>query len=357
MVPALAHALRSKENPSPFLYDDILDGLAETLNQLASDEGSFANFVRTQYVNNLRDFIRRLPGPAPRQVNEKYTGALDSAISVREKELAELRSRISDLTKDLGDKQTALTRLTSAVDRQTTKITEDAATITQVAASANDQLRDEWSNRLAAWETERQAADNKIDVEMSDRISLLAAAASVGQRLVEHAAGQLTATEWAKRATRERKNAIWLRIGSLTAFVGALFVGGYILWHAIDRGFTLTVGDGILRGALVIALVGVGSFLTAEGRRHFKEADSAEEVALTLIAIEPFYAGAGDTSRASARDAVGDTVFVKNVLSRFSSRDAAKHGGVSNAQLSEVVDLLTKSSDLARKASSVSGPN
>ena len=129
-----------------------------------------------------------------------------------------------------------------------------------------------------------------------------------------------------------------------------MVVGAWVLWIAIDKDLTLTVGDGILRGALVLALAGVGSFLTIEARRHFREADSSEDVKLALAALEPFYAGAGDEERSEVRRVLGDTVFIKNTLSRFSSRDAAKHSGPSNEQLNQIVELITKGADATFKA-------
>lgn len=355
VITALAFALRSRKNTSPYLYDEVLDELRDSLNSLAGDEASFNNFLSYQ-ARPVKELIRRLPGPPPPQVNDKYLEALDSAISMRENEIATLRKEAKTLAALIIERQKELQTLAAQVKNQHTKITADAATITQVTAAADEQLQRDWQSRLEAWETHRATTDQDLDQEMASHITLLATAAATGKRLVEQAAGQLTATEWTRRATRERRNAMVLRRSSFVAFTLAVIVGGIIVWYSITDGFELTVGDGILRGAVVLALVGVGTFLTAEARRHFKEADSAEEVALTLTAIEPFYAGAGDTSRSTARDAVGETVFVRNVLSRFSSRDASKHANVSNQQLSEIMDLLTKGSDLAKKADGTTAP-
>ncbi len=70
-----------------------------------------------------------------------------------------------------------------------------------------------------------------------------------------------------------------------------------------------------------------GALLLRESGRHFREADTAEDVALSLRALAPFYAGAKENLRTAARLEVGDAVLVKNVLSRFAHRDAAKHSG------------------------------
>ncbi|WP_353987206.1 hypothetical protein [Ruicaihuangia caeni] len=275
-------------------------------------------------------------------MGQKYIDALDQAISFRENTLASLRSEANRLTKQLSGMEAGLEKLAKTVDDQNTKIKQDAATISQVTATAAENLELEWNNRLDAWAVERSSKDKDFDDKLTEHISLLAGSASVGRRLVEHAAGLLTATEWAGRAKRERLNAIWLRWGSMLAFFAALSTGLYILVSTIGRGMQLTVGDGILRGALILTLAGVGTFLSSEARRHFKEADSAEEVTLALAAIEPFYAGAASGERSKARTAVGDTVFVKNILSRFSNRDATKHGSSTNADLAEVMDLLVK---------------
>lgn len=140
-----------------------------------------------------------------------------------------------------------------------------------------------------------------------------------------------------------------MRAASFVFFLAALGAGGYILASAIGAGFELTVGDGILRGALIVAVAGVGYFLASESRRHFHEADSAEEVTLAITAIEPFYAGSDKIEREKVRSDVGDTIFVKNVLSRFASRDASKHASTTNQELTEIVELLTKSVELGKK--------
>lgn len=61
-------------------------------------------------------------------------------------------------------------------------------------------------------------------------------------------------------------------------------------------------------------------------------------MALSLRALAPFYASSEDDVRIAARVQVGDAVLVKNVLSRFAHRDAAKHAGeISTPDLSNLV--------------------
>ncbi|WP_298742129.1 hypothetical protein [uncultured Microbacterium sp.] len=306
-------------------------------------------------MNDLRARVRDLPGPPPRQVNESYVVALDKAIEARQDELAELQSAVSALNDEVVAKTTELATLTKKVDAQHDKLTADAATISQVVSTADEQLRREWEADLTAWKKDRDTRDASLDEEMATHIQLLATAALTGRRLVEQAAGHLTAADWAGRAKRERWNAHGLRWASFVFFALAVVVGAWVLWIAIDKDLTLTVGDGVLRGALVLALAGVGSFLTIEARRHFREADSAEDVKLALAALEPFYAGAADDERAEVRRALGDTVFIKNTLSRFNSRDAAKHAGPTNEQLNQIVDLVSRGADATSKAAKVAG--
>ena len=348
-VEVLRQALLSKGNPVPVLYDSVLDGIQTILNSLTADEGGFQAFVNNGYNVQLANAVRRLPGPPPRQVNERYVAALDSSIQAREEELVALRVSLQEVGDEVLRLSKNLKSLSSAVERQSSKIVSDSATIAQVVATADDRLAADWNNKVSAWELERKTKDQALDIELADNILLLAGAASVGQRLVEQAAGSLTATDWAGRAKRERLNAVWMRAASFAFFVAALVAGGYILASAIDAGFELTIGDGILRGALILAVAGVGTFLSSESRRHFKEADSAEEVTLAITAIEPFYASSDGEDRETARSAVGDTVFVRNVLSRFASRDASKHASTTNQELTEIVELLTKSVELGKK--------
>jgi Skp family chaperone for outer membrane proteins len=355
VITMLDAAARSKGNPQATIYDDVLDVIAGILNQLSADEQSFMSWSQQSYMNDLRARVRDLPGPPPRQVNESYVVALDTAIAARQGELEELRASVSALNDEVVAKTKELAGLTKKVDAQHEKLTADAATISQVVATADEQLRREWATALATWEKDRETRDGALDEEMAGHVQLLSTAALTGRRLVEQAAGHLTAADWAGRAKRERWNAHGLRWASFVFFALAVVVGAWVLWIAIDKDLTLTVGDGILRGALVLALAGVGSFLTIEARRHFREADSAEDVKLALAALEPYYAGAKDDERTEVRRELGDTVFIKNTLSRFSSRDAAKHAGPTNEQLNQIVDLISKGADATSKATKLGG--
>jgi hypothetical protein len=349
VVDVLAWAGRSAKNPVPVVYTQTLDELQVALNPLGAEENQFRTFLNSGYWEQVKNLVRMLPGPPPRQITDTVISTLDNAVAIRTEELESLRAEARTLRKEIQSLSETLKQQRGAVDRQNEKITAASATITQVVNTAEERLEADWTNRVNAWELERAAKDQEADRELFDRLQLLAGSAAVGRRLVEQAAGSLTATDWAARAKRERTNAMWLRVAAFAFFLGAVAVGAWVLAGAIQAGFELTIGDGIVRGALILAVAGVGTLLSAESRRHFKEADSAEEVQLAFTAIEPFYADAPEKERAVVRIALGDTVFVKNVLSRFASRDASKHTSATNADLTEVIELLTKSTDLARK--------
>ncbi|WP_444663398.1 hypothetical protein ACT17Q_14900 [Cellulomonas sp. CW35] len=349
LIAILEYAARSRRHAVPAVYDDLLDTIQNAINAIPADEHSFINsYVPRGEVNSLAMHTRQLPGPPARELADKYVAVLDDAASARQEELAGLREEVGRLTDEIDQLRTTLAKLTDQAKRAAQSVESSNAVITSTAEAAATQLETAWSNKLTAWETDRERRDKELDDQMATHLGLLTAAAQVGQRLVEHAAGRHTALDWTRRAERERTNGTRLRLGALVAFAGAVLVGGAIAWRALMDGFTLTLGDGILRAAIVASIAGVGTYLAAESRRHLHEADSAEEVATALTTIEPFYASADGSVREAARTAVGDTVFVRNVLSRFTSRDASRHGQIANQQLSEIIDLLSKSIETAK---------
>lgn len=346
-ISILRHALQSVKNPQEHLYDDVLDSLLSLLTGLEVDEYSFSRYS----IPSLADSVRRLPGPPPRMVLDKYRDALDESVAVRQEDLAEIRRTIGGLEQELAMRQTQLMAIQNAADAAKTSLDDSVSRIAQVADDAQKSLNLDWNARVKEWEAAREKKDAASDELLAEQVALLVVAAQVGQRLVEHAAGRFTALDWTTRATRERRSGTTLRRMAIVAFVAAVLVGAYIVARSLQDGFTLTLGDGVLRTGIILSIAGVGGYLSAESRRHFKEADSAEEVATALGAIEPFYASSDEAARSAARVAVGQTVFVRNVLSRFTSRDAAKHSGVSNQEMTDMLDTLSKGLDVSKKVS------
>lgn len=83
----------------------------------------------------------------------------------------------------------------------------------------------------------------------------------------------------------------------MAAFVFAGAVGYFIVSEAIANNFDISVGGGILRASVAIVIDAFGALLLRESGRHFLEADTAEDVALSLKALAPFYANSDDEIR------------------------------------------------------------
>lgn len=73
---------------------------------------------------------------------------------------------------------------------------------------------------------------------------------------------------------------------------------GYLLVRSI-------VSSLICCYSVAVVIAAFGGLLIRESGRHFMEADTAEDVALALQALAPFYAGSDDTVRLAARQRVG----------------------------------------------------
>ncbi|MEJ7634396.1 hypothetical protein [Aeromicrobium sp.] len=356
MADVLTYALKSRENAQPHLYAGLLADLQSLVNQIPPEENQFHQFAANQ-MNNVASLVRALPGPPMRNMPQTYIEQLDTAIRMREEELTALTNQIKTLRAEVENQQTTLNRLATTIEQQNAASTDAAQQIKTVAAESESLLNQKYEEHLTTWVNKRDQKDSALDDRMEDQTALLTAAALVGQRLVEHAAGNLTALDWATRASRERRSGLGLRVLAIIFGFAGLGLAYYIVDRAVKEDFDLTVGDGLLRAAAIIAVIAVGGYFAAESRRHYTESDTAEEVATAMRAIEPYYAGADNHDRTAARNALGETVFVKNVLSRFSSRDAGRHNeAVSSQDLSIIVDELTKALKAAQTTQSAPKP-
>lgn len=352
VVLGLKSALRSKSYSGSIDYGSILSELLVTLNSLASDDQTFASFARSNQIQNLWTYIRQLPGPSQIKVNENYSDALDLLISARTVELSAINERITAAQQTMAEVELKIGTQKEALELVKNQIISQSAKLSETVETASDKMDGEWKNKLESWAIDRTTKDKDLENEMLNELSLLVSAALVGNRLMENAAGNLTAIKWASRATRERTSAIRLRYGSFVVYSIAVLIGTWIVTTAISAGKTLDAGDGIIRGAIVLSCAAIGTFLASESRRHFREADSSEEVQLAITAMEPFMTNATEEDRQSTRAAMADTVFVKNVLSRFSGRDASRHNSSNSVEMSELVEVLRKALTLGNQNSS-----
>lgn len=350
VVEWLVEAKKTKLAHQPALYLSALDELSAALNELQTGDAEFRQYVGVQYqpqnpqrIWRLQAALRALPLPPPKELANGYVELLDKEIEVRTARLDQLESKVKETETSLQARLKELDGVGKRLDALKSDIETERQNIADVSSSAETKIDDEWNEALSTWKTKRDATDREHDANALEHVATLAATARVGNALAEHAAGDLSAADWAKRAKRERKAAQWIRFGAVAAFVMAGAVGWFIVSEAIRDNFDLTLGDGVLRAAVAAVIGAFGALLLRESGRHFREADTAEDVNLSLQALAPFYAGSDDDMRIDARKQVGDAVLVRNVLSRFANRDAAKHAAEVNiADLPAQVDEATK---------------
>lgn len=339
----LAEAEKTRTTRLPALYLSVLDDLSNALNQLTVAENEFQHFISYGASQQLLDALRSLPLPAPKDLKDSYVELLDKEIKTRTERLDLLEQRVAETEKSLTDRQATLVDLETKAAAIAAEIQKEREALKSVSDTATEQIESEWSVSLAEWTKKRAEFDDEQNAIILTHAATLAATARAGEALAEHAAGSLSAADWNGRAKRERRAAQWMRFGAAASFIFAGAVGWFIVNEAVKNNFDLTVGDGLLRASVAAVIGAFGALLLRESGRHFREADTAEDVALSLKALAPFYANSGDDIRLAARVQVGNAVLVKNVLSRFAHRDAAKHSGeVSSAELPQLVDDATQ---------------
>lgn len=351
VVEWLSEAKKTKLARQPALYLSALDELSAALNELQTGDGEFRQYVGVQYqpqnpqrVWRLQGALRALPLPPPKELASQYIELLDNEIEARTTRLDLLEEEVEKTEASLQARRDELDNVSKRLDTLASDIEGERKNIAEVSASAKTKIDDEWSKAIGEWEKRRDETDRELDADALEHVATLAATASAGTALAEHAAGDLSASDWYGRASRERLAAQWIRAGALAAFIFAGTVGYFVVSEAIANNFDISVGGGILRASVAVVIGAFGALLLREAGRHFREADTAEDVALSLKALAPFYANTDDDVRLSARVQVGDAVLVKNVLSRFAHRDAAKHAGdVGSAQLPDLVTEAAKS--------------
>jgi|SRR5690625_328445 len=350
VVEWLSEAKKTKLARQPALYLSALDELSTTLNELQTGNAEFRRYVDVPYHSHspqriwqLQVALRALPLPPPKELASNYVELLDNEIEARTSRLDQLEDKIKKTEASLQARLDELAGVSKRLDALTSDIEAERRKIAEVAASAKTKIDDEWSEALGTWKRERAETDHEHDAKALEHVATLSATASAGNALAEHAAGDLSASDWYGRGKRERRAAQWIRASALAAFVFAGAIGYFIVREAIANNFDISVGGGILRASVAVIIGAFGALLLRESGRHFREADTAEDVALSLKALAPFYANSDDEVRLSARVQVGNAVLVKNVLSRFSHRDAAKYAGdVDAAQLSNLVKDATE---------------
>lgn len=353
LIDWLDEASKTKAARQPALYLSALDRLSSALNALALDTGSFNHAVTYRGQNGypifeLEQALRAMPLPPPRDLKASYLAQLDAEVDARNQMLGELEVHVKRTEDALQERLAQLNYINEQVEILRTEITSERAAIKAVSETAASEMNEAWVDTLATWHKDRRKADTAHDAEALEQIATLAATTNAGEALAEHAAGDLSATDWYGRAKRERKAAQWIRFAAWAAFVLAGAVGSFIVVEAIGKNFEISVGGGILRASIAVVIGAFGALLLREAGRHFREADTAEDVALSLKALAPFYANSADGIKLAARVELGDAVLVKNVLSRFSHRDASKHA--SEVKTTELPSLVKEAAEALKIA-------
>lgn len=357
VVEWLKEARKSKTAQQPALYLSALEELSNPLNNLQADQAKFTQYVglkahtsSSPTVNKLESALRKLPLPSAKALTKTFEEQLDREIEFRKQRLSSLESKIADTEKGLETSREEFDQLRSDIERIRAEVQAQRDAIQSVSDSARETIQEEWDSELRSWHQDRKEADSKRDSEAVQHIGALAAAADSGRALLDYAVGELSSTEWTQRATRERKSARWLRLMAFGAFGIATLIGLYIVFEVIQNAFELTLGDAVLRAAIPLVIGALGALMLRESGRHFREADAAEDVSLSLTALAPFYENTDDGIRLAARVEVGDAVLVKNILSRFASRDASRHASnAPTAKPSEILEAATEALRLNRE--------
>lgn len=359
VVEWLQDAQRAQDHRPSALYLTVLDDLYQALTSLKSDQSSFKQYLGLNNssgnatVNKLKNALRQLPPPRAANLRKNIVEQLDREVEARQQWLRDLHAEIETTKTELQESQESLTSLRKQVEEAEDEIKTHRGEIKGVTETAQDTIKAEWDSALNRWEQERATKDKTHNEQAAEHVAALASAAHLGGTLLDRAVGKLSAVEWSKRGERDRNTATKLRWVAFILFgLGVAVLGAFTI-ESILRDAQLSVGDVILRTTVVVVIAASAAAALREAGRHFREADSSEEIASALDTLAPFYENTESGVRLKARQQVGEAVLVQNILSRFAHRDASKHGsttpGLSVGEvLSEVSELTKKSREEAQ---------
>lgn len=353
IVEWLQDAQKSQDHKPSSLYLTVLDDLQQALSVLKTAESAFRQYVGLNSnrsgaptVSKLVSALCDLPAPRAANLRKNIIEQLDREVEARQQWLTELYAAIQKTHTDLEQSQTALASVQEEAEQLEAEIKTHRGEIKGITESAEKTIEAEWSTSLSKWQQDRDDKDKIHDERAMEHIAALGSAAHLGGTLLDRAVGTLSAVEWAKRGARDRKTANRLRWVAFVLFALGIAVLGAFTIETIMRDAQLSVGDVILRTTVVAVIAGAAAAALRESGRHFREADSSEEVASALETLAPFYENTEHGVRLKARQQVGEAVLVQNILSRFAHRDASRHGsstaGMSALEVLEEVKELTK---------------
>ncbi len=326
--------LSAKAPPGSYLYKGLLDSTQSYLTSyFKPTESSVSNYP--SYHGSLYDYLRQLP-VQPKNLPTATLDRFTNDVAARTNELKELEQqieqsqqtleRLNDSISDLASRHDAL--LTATKESKESLHTVTVEQINTIKSDATDRLNtiksalsDQASNAKQTFTAKMKEIDTAATAELNSMKGLR----DVGAKLLSVASGTLVATSWADRAAKEKKTATQLRNFSYCIFALSIIAGVFFLIQSFFHAEGLTVGDGILRASLTLALAGFGGIVLRESGQHKVEGDTAQDISLSLAGLSTFYASADKETQNQARKELGEAVMIKNIISRYSNRDASKH--------------------------------
>jgi ABC-type multidrug transport system fused ATPase/permease subunit len=351
LVAALERVERAKGTLSPFVTTSDMDNIQNHLSNYLPVTGVTGYLAQPSIVDTILVLLRALANPTPAVTTKQATEAVAELTSIRETEIATLEKRLAGLRQRVEATESAVESVKTTVGNEQRTITGQTERLTQAVEGAADKFETELAKLSQKWELEQSSEIRKFGEEAESEVQVLAKTALLGKKLVQHAAGQSTAASWGARSKRDLRAANYLFGLGVIVFIVAGALAYYFVWEVTKNGGTsgLSVGESILRISIVLTLGGGIAYLFAESGRRRREGNSAEEVETVLSSMDAFLATSDDGARTTLMESVGATIFVDNIRSRLSARDAVRGQDGSPLDIDEAVRIAA---DLVKKSAS-----
>lgn len=275
--------------------------------------------------------------------------SFDKELETKRTQLIELEQKLTLQRGQLSQAEERIEGLSQTYKNLTNTIAKhDEALANQVDAKFNE-LDKEINERHVEVLAKMSDDVQEFREDVRQKTKVMQELEKVSKSLLDHASGNLVATNWASRAKRERAAAHTTRAIAFVILAASGLLGYFLIEASLTSSNAVSATTATATSAgQVIARLGVtsifaalGALLYRESSRHYKEADTAEDVKMSLEAIEPYFVNAEDDERKEAHRALGKVALIESLLSRFASRDASKHTpGIDIKDLTEIAKTL-----------------
>lgn len=356
IVDWLTEAKKTKVTQQPALYVHALDELQEPLNKLETEQSRFKQYVglanrpsNGASAGALMTALKQLPFPPPKNLSESYANQLDREMEARQEKLAELNTEVDETKSELEVYREEVDQLRGKLDELRAEVEEQKEIIKSVGETAEGRIDSDWKKAVSQWEIDRDKTQSEFNAEAAHLVGALSSVANHGRTLLDRAVGSYSATDWATQSARERKTADKLRYIAFGVFGLGIAVAIFVTYQALANELELTIGDAALRTTILLVIAAGGAIALRESNSHRRESNASQDMATSLATLAPFYENSDDTMRLAARQQVGDALLVKNVLSRFAHRDAARHAGKSDPiEAGQIADQVIEALELKK---------